>query len=271
MNTTHANDCRSGHTHGKLPREIAPGVWWLGDCQMWEHAETIQHTYSAVFLVAGRDRSLLVDTGHLKDWITVRDQLESLIEKGVPTPEWIFPTHPEVTHAGNLGRLLSHFPNAKAVGDLRDLHLVFPDFVDRFVQKKEGDEIDLGGRKFAFVEAVFRDLHNTLWGYDRGEQVMFTSDGLSFGHYHNEQQCGLFAEEIPDLPIPELTGIYSEYALYWTRFKNADSHVERVRQLLEEQYPTKFIASAHGNVVSDPKKTMPLIREGLRLVAAMRV
>jgi len=255
----------------RLPREVTPGVYWLGDCFLWDTGAGVEHSYSSVYLVAGKDTSLLVDTGHVKDWIVVRDQVEGLIKKGVPAPKWIFPTHPEVTHCGNTGRWLDHLPEAKVIGDMRDMQLIFPEHADRMVQVSAGHELDLGDRIFVFVEAVLVDMINTLWGYDKQEQVLFSSDGLGFGHYHDADHCGKFAEEIPNLPIPELTSIFMEYALYWTRLKSAEPEVERLRKMVEEDYPAKFICSAHGSVVTDPKKTMPLLKEGLMNISAVVV
>lgn len=250
-----------------LPREIAPGVRWLGDCMLWPTPDKLEHSYSSAFLVSGTERSLLVDTAHPKDWAVLRGQLDGLFAAGVPPLAWVFPTHPEVTHSGNLGRLLRHYPSARAIGDLRDLQLVFPALVDRMDQRGIGDAVDLGDRRFVFVEAIFRDLISSLWGYDEGEQVLFSSDGMGFGHYHGEEHCGKFVEEIPDLPIPELTGIFMEYALYWTRLKSVEPHMEKLRKLMEEDHPVRIVAGAHGSPVADPDLTMPRVREGMRELA----
>jgi flavorubredoxin len=254
-----------------LPRQIAPGVHWLGDCILFPTpqglaAGKLEHSYMAIFLVAGRDRSLLVDTGHPKDWAMVRRQLDVMFAAGVPPLEWVFPTHPEVTHSGNLGRLLRRYPSARACGDMRDLPLIFPDVADRMDEMKIGDSVDLGDRRFIFVEAVFRDLVSTLWGFDEAERVLFSSDGLGFGHYHGEEHCGKFAEEIPDLPIPELTGIFLEYALYWTRLKDVEPQIQRLRKLVFEDHQVRIIAGAHGSPVTDPNLTMDRVEEGMRLL-----
>src|SRR6266436_5198836 len=50
----------------KLPREIAPGVFWIGDCLAQRHKNKIYHGYNAAFLVAGETASCLVETGHPK-------------------------------------------------------------------------------------------------------------------------------------------------------------------------------------------------------------
>jgi len=261
------------NTSGRLlPRELAPGVTWLGDCMLFPTPQglklgKLEHSYTAVFLVSGEDSSLLVDTGHPKDWVVVRTQLDALFEASVPPLKYIFPTHFEVTHSGNLGRLLRRFPEARAVGNIRDFELIFPDLAGRMDHKEVGDSVDLGARRFVFVDAVFKDLVSTLWGYDEKEQVLFSSDGLGFGHYHGDEHCGKFAEELPELPIPELTGIFLEYALYWTRLKDVEPHIERLRKLVFEDYPVRLIASAHGSPVSDPSTTMERIEGGMRELA----
>jgi flavorubredoxin len=249
-----------------LPRQLTPGTFWLGDCLITPLPDgTLEHSFSSTFLVVGDRSSLLVDTGHPKDWAVVEYQLETLLA-GRPPLAWIFPTHPEVTHAGNLGRLLAKFPNARACGDVRDYHVLFPAHADRLVPMAIGDEIDLGGRRIVFVEAVFRDLVSTLWAYEPDDQVLFSGDGLGFGHFHHAGQCGKLAEEVPDIPIPELTGVFAEYALYWTRLKDVEPFIDRLDAMMQVDYPVAVVASAHGNPVTDPIRTMPKIREGLRLV-----
>jgi flavorubredoxin len=249
-----------------LPREVAPGVLWLGDCMLWT-GRVLEHSYTAVFLVSGADCSILVDTGHPKDWLVVRKQLDEAFAAGAPPLRYVFPTHPEVTHSGNLGRVLDRYPEAQAVGDMRDYPLIWPQHVDRMSHKRHGASVDLGGRRFTFVEAVFGDLVNTMWGYDETEQVLFSSDGMGFGHYHDEEHCGKFAEEIADLPIQELTGIFMEYALYWSRLKSVEPKMERLTHLIEEEFPTRIIVGAHGSPVTDPERTMPLVRDGMRQLA----
>ena len=48
----------------RMPREIAPGVFWIGDCLAQRHKGKVYHGYNAAFLVAGETASCLVETGH---------------------------------------------------------------------------------------------------------------------------------------------------------------------------------------------------------------
>jgi flavorubredoxin len=246
-----------------LPRELADGLYWLSDCQLVPLPDgSIEHSYSSAFLICGEQRSMLVDTGHPKDWLVVERQLDQLLASAPPL-EWIFPTHPEVTHSGNLERLLHKLPGARMCGEPRDFHLVFPKYADRMVPVKVGDEIDLGNREIVFVDAVFRDLVSTLWAYDRQAKALFSGDGLGYGHYHAAEQCGRLAEETPDLAIGDLVGIFLEYALYWTRLKDVNPYLERLERLMAVEYPVDIIAGAHGAPVMAPTTTMPKIRQGI--------
>ena len=40
----------------RMPREIAPGVFWIGDCLAQRHKGKSYHGYNAAYLVAGDRR-----------------------------------------------------------------------------------------------------------------------------------------------------------------------------------------------------------------------
>ena len=67
----------------KLPREIAPGVFWIGDCLAQRHKNKIYHGYNAAFLDAGETASCLVETGHPKDFPVIARHMNELFARGV--------------------------------------------------------------------------------------------------------------------------------------------------------------------------------------------
>src|SRR2546430_6604632 len=67
----------------KMPREIAPGVFWIGDCLAQRHKGKIYHGYNAAFLVAGKTASCLVETGHPKDFPVIERHMNELFARGV--------------------------------------------------------------------------------------------------------------------------------------------------------------------------------------------
>jgi flavorubredoxin len=248
----------------RLPRDLAPGLIWLGVCTAVHHGPTIVHSYHSLYLLSGATASAIVDTGNPKDWAGVERQLDRLLyERQIPPIRYILPTHSEVPHAGNLARLLRKFPEAHAIGDVRDLHLAFPRFSQRLEQAAIGDVIDLGGgRTYTFVPAFIRDLVTSLWGYDGRAQALFTGDGLAYMHDHTPAQCGLAAEEMPDLPLGEFAAIFNSYALYWTRFTDLRPHFHRMEEFLRG-HPTRIIAPGHGSPILSPAATIPKFRDEL--------
>ena len=54
-------------TRPTLPRELADGLFWLGDCIRNPFEGRILHGYHSSYLVTGTDCSLLVEAGHPKD------------------------------------------------------------------------------------------------------------------------------------------------------------------------------------------------------------
>jgi flavorubredoxin len=104
----------------KMPREIAPGVFWIGDCLAQRHKGKIYHGYNAAFLVAGKTASCLVETGHPKDFPVIERHMNELFARGVAPLKYLFVTHQETPHCGGLGRILKAHPEAILCGDVSD-------------------------------------------------------------------------------------------------------------------------------------------------------
>ena len=62
----------------RMPREIAPGVFWIGDCLAQRHKGKVYHGYNAAFLIAGETASCLVETGHPKDFPVIERHMNEL-------------------------------------------------------------------------------------------------------------------------------------------------------------------------------------------------
>jgi flavorubredoxin len=247
-----------------LPRELAPGLFWLGDCTRYGYDGVDYHGYASLYLLAGDDASLLVEAGHPADIEAIERQLDAVFALGAPPLRYVFPTHQESPHAGGLGRLLARYPQAVAVGDVSDYHLVFPEQAGRLRSLAPGDALDLGGTEFVVVEAVFRDYLHTLWGFDRRSGTLFPGDGFAYSHVHRADQCGSVAEEVPSLDLVRMTAMYSEFAFYWTRFVDIEPYVQRLAQLVLEELPTKLVAPTHGLPITDVGLTVPRILAGMR-------
>lgn len=262
----------TGARNASLPRPLAPGVTWLGECLALPYRGTVLHSYHSVYVIAGERASLLVDTGHPKDWGAIDLQLDAVLGTGIAPVRYLFPTHAEVPHSANLGNLLAKFPDAHVCGDVRDYHLIFPGCDERLVPMGIGDELDLGGTRFVFVEAVVRDLVTSVWGYDTRSRTLFPGDGFGYMHHHKAGQCGKLAEEVPELPVRDLTALFTEIGLYWTHFTEMEPVIRRLDELLtQDDAPVEVIAPAHSSPISAPIQTVPKVKAGFRKAGASRL
>jgi flavorubredoxin len=246
--------------HGFSTRQISPGCFLLNGCFHMSMYGRQFHTHAAAYLVRGRDASILIDTGHAKDGPRIEAFIRSLVGDELT---YIFPTHEEYPHAGNLDALLTAFPEAKAVGEVRNYHLYYPehDRRGRFLQMKVGERLDLGDRTLTVLPGLIHDLPATCWAYDDGDQLLFVSDAFGFSHY-TSNQCTLLSHELPFRPGLEDTRMVLDLALYSVRFSDNHGVVESLSQLLQSN-PTRMICPAHGNVVTDLAELSELMGQAL--------
>jgi flavorubredoxin len=162
--------------------------------------------------------------------------------------------------------VLARHPEVEVCGDVRDFHLFFPGLTDRFRPMAVGESLDLGGTEFVIVEAAIRDLITTQWGFDTSRRVLFPGDGFAYSHYHEAGMCGHTAEEAPELALADMSGLFAELALYWTRFSDMEPHIAQLRGLLEE-LDVALIAPTHGLPITDLELTVPVVLDGLRLAS----
>jgi flavorubredoxin len=250
-----------------LPRELAPGLFWLGECLEQPHGDVMLHGCNSVFVLTGDDSSMIVEGGHPKDLVVIENQIEQLVRGGIPPVRFIFTTHQETPHSSGVGRMLQRFPEAILCGPLHDYHLVFPQYQDRFLPLDVGERVDLGGTEFVVVEAVIRDLLYTRWGYDTRSRTLFPGDGFAYNHYHADDQCGKVAEEVPELDLEDMTAMFAEFALYWTQFVDLEPYIQRLESLIDE-LGVDLVAPTHGLPITNLEATMPRVRQGLRLGSA---
>lgn len=256
-------------------RQIAPGVAWLGDCVRRTFDGREFHLHHSAFVVTGGRETLLIDTGHPEKWDELENALDQLL--GARSLDWIWPTHPEPAHAGNLGRLLRKFPSARVTGDVRDYPMYFPDFVDRLVAWPIGQTLDLGGGyQITAEEALIKDLPSTQWAYESSQQILFVADGFAYSHgaqpeeaadagpLHESGECRLFSSELKQPPSAEAAAYTTRNAVYWSRYVDVSPIFNRFDEFLDRNI-VKLIAPAHGGVIDDLEATVNIIRRAYDL------
>jgi flavorubredoxin len=259
--------------HIAPPRQIAPGINWLGGCVHLVHQGQEIHSHLSAFLIVGTEKTMLIDTGYPGHWAGVAEQLEQLLD-GRPL-DWVAPTHPELAHAGNLNRIFERFPGSRAIGRLSDYHLFFPESLDRLESWPTETPIDLGGGyRVTLLEAPIKDLPSTQWAYEESHQVMFVADGFAYFHApvagvdeptHRPGECRLLSSELGTPPKVEQAAFVTRAALSWAQFIDAAPIRNAVARLVS-RYPTSIIAPAHGNVITNATEIEPIIFGAYQMV-----
>jgi flavorubredoxin len=245
----------------QLPRELVPGVHWLGACLVLPYGDILLHSVSSLYVLQGDEASVLIDGGLPLDFDIAQEQLKQVLADGPPL-RYIWPTHQETPHAGCAGLFLEQYPDALLVGDTRDYHLIFPQFADRFRPLPIGGSLDLGGTEAQAISPIFYDVPGTQWVFDTRRRVLFSADGFAYAHLHLHDQCGRVAEEVSDLDIPQMTELFSEASLWWSRYHDMAPLVERLEDLVAE-LDVALVAPGHGLPITELARTFPKVVQGL--------
>ncbi len=248
---------------GRFPRVLSDSLLWTGGCLDILYRDKIVHSHVCAYLVRGSEKTILIDTGNASDWPRMERDVERFLDG--QALDYVFPTHGELPHCGLLTAWLNKYPEALAVGALRDFPLYYPHYASRMRNVRAGDAIDLGNRRIVFVPPVWRDLRDTLWAFDTGERTLFVSDAFAYLHYHESGRCDYLVSEQP-LPDVQMIKYFNERAMYWTRHTDPGQSFADLDEMLRILDPV-LIATGHGGVVDVRDAMLPLVKEGMRVRA----
>jgi len=244
-------------TARQLPLEIAEDTFLLR-AAMPSVGGTFTNLNS--MLIRGAE-PIVVDTGMVTDRQTWFEDLFSLV-----APEelrWIFVTHNDTDHSGNLLEALERCPNAKVItsrGESFRTHASFGIGWDRLRIVESDEPLDLGDRVAMPVRPPVYDSPYTRGLFDHATRVFYASDA--------------FCAPMPDGPVDRVDEIDPAlWAEGFSRFHHASlcpwvalvdktafrSQVDRIAAL-----DPCTIASAHSPLIGSAS-----VRQALDLMAAL--
>ncbi|WEX10742.1 MBL fold metallo-hydrolase [Chelativorans sp. AA-79] len=198
------------------------------------------------FLLKGRE-PVLVDTGlgALGDQFVAA--LESEIDPG--DLRWIWLSHMDADHIGNLGQVLERAPHAKVVTNflgMGKMNLAGID-VSRVHLLDPGARLEVAGRTLVPLRPPYYDAPETIGFFDTGERVFFAAD--SFGALLPEPVDG--TEEVADETLREGLLGWSSIDAPWLTSVDRDT-LGRTLKSIERLNPD-IVLSGH----------LPLARKGV--------
>ena len=171
-------------------------------------------------------------------------------EIGEAKVDYLVVQHMEPDHSACIAKFAAAYPEAKIVSQLLSFNMMKgyfgTDYADRRVLVKEGDTLDLGKHRLAFVAAPFVHWPEVFVSYDLTDKVLFSADG--FGKFG--------ANDVED---PE--GWDCEARRYY--FGIVGKFGDKVQALLKKAagLEIKTICPLHGPVLATPEEIGHVVKQ----------
>ncbi len=195
------------------------------------------------------EEPIVVDTGaplHRERWL---DAVSSIVDPA--DVRWVFLSHDDGDHLGNMRPLLDRAPNAKVVANFfsNERAALEPDRalpIERQVWLEEGTSFDAGDRRLHLFRPPVFDGPTTRGLYDERTGVMWAVDSfaaLTVGAVYE-------AADLPSELYDETFSLFNSMISPWHQWLDPKRYARHVDAV--EAIGASTIASAHGPVLRGP-------------------
>ena len=224
-----------------LPVEIAPETWVIQDTNGDDQPGPVVHMNS--MLIRGA-QPVVVDTGLADNRDRYLEDLFGLVE-----PEdvrWVFLSHEDVDHFGNVDAVLAACPNATLVASWFMCQRLGTDLTTpptRWRWLGDGETLDVGDRTLTAIRPPLYDSPTTRGLFDPRTGVYWASDC-----YASPVAAG--TEFVDDLDPEEWAagmGVFARWNGPWVELVDRDRYAAECRRI--EELPLHAIAGTHAPTV----------------------
>ena len=224
-------------------RLVADDLYQIGECVDGSHG----HEAVRLYVLMNDGRPILVDSGSHLHRSGLMSELDEVLQGSVP--EYVFLTHSELPHSGNMEVITERWPSIKVIVSsiflpYIELAPILP--LEQIVTVSPGTTLELAGRDLTFLDALIKDQPGSQWIYDPRTSALFTAD--AFGYYHPADQCEPFSDEIEGgVPVDSFRA-YHKNAFRFLRWIIP----ERLSDVLDQLFlrrDVRIIAPIHGNAI----------------------
>ncbi|MDE6095024.1 MAG: FprA family A-type flavoprotein [Muribaculaceae bacterium] len=195
------------------------------------------------YIIKGAEKTALIDTVEIG---TVRDYIHFVnSETDNKAPDYLVVNHMEPDHSGGIPVVLANYPAIKIVGNRQTISMVKGFYhVDdsRFIEVKDGDVLDLGGKTLKFYMTPMVHWPETMMTYVVEDGILFSGDAfgtfgaLNGGVTDTEMETGWYWDEM----YRYYTNIVGKYGKFVQKALEKTAGLE-----------IKYICSTHGPVWHD--------------------
>ena len=265
MDTTTSTTPTTTEPMGERPRyrpvEIAPETWVIQDTAGEDQPGPSVHMNS--MLIRGT-QPVVVDTGVPDNRDRFFEDVFGLVEPA--DVRWVFVSHDDIDHYGNVDELLRRCPNATLVASWYLCERLGSELAvepTRWRWIGDGESLDVGDRTLSAIRPPLYDSPTTRGLFDPVTGVYWASDCYA---------CPVSSgtEFVDDLDPDEWTvgtGVFAKWNSPWVDLVDPDRYLSECRRI--EELPLRAIASTHGPTIgaSDVPRAHELIRSVPDLVA----
>ncbi len=227
-------------------KEITEGVYYAGVNDrvtalfegLWPIPEGVSYNS---YIVKGENGTALIDTVRIDE---VREFLDNIsrIQDGKPI-DYLVINHMEPDHSGSIPEVVRAYPDVKIVGNVQTIGMIkgfyHIDDDSRFLEVKDGDTLDLGGKTLKFYLTPMVHWPETMMTYLEESGTLFSGD--AFGTFGALNGAVTDCEMETDRYFPEMYRYYADIVGKYGKF------VQRALARLSG-VDIKWICSTHGPV-----------------------
>lgn len=226
-------------------RHVAGDIYQLGACASGAGG----HEAVRVFVLENNGQPVLIDCGSHLHRPEVMAALDQLLAGAAPA--YVFLTHSELPHAGNLQQVAQRWPSVRVI--VSNVMLPYIEIAPvlplaQITAATPGTVLEIGNRRLVFLTALLRDQPGSQWIFDTRTGALFTGD--AFGYYHSDGECELFSDELPSgIGVAQLAAYHRSAFRFmrWVQPARLNADLDRLFQAR----PVRLICPAHGNAIRD--------------------
>jgi flavorubredoxin len=237
-----------------MVRKLKSGVHWVGslhwDRRLFDELIPLPDgtTYNA-YVVQGTDKTALIDT---VDPDKTAELLDNLAVLNITHIDYVVTNHTEQDHSGSIPAILTQYPDAVVVTNAKckalsiDHLLMAP---DKFIEIKDGDTLELGGKTLQFIIAPWVHWPETMLTYLEEDNILFS--------------CDLFGSHLAtsDLFTTNESHVYECAKRYYAEIMMPFRKIIQRNLDKLEGYQVDLIAPSHGPTYDRPTFILDAYRD----------
>jgi flavorubredoxin len=246
-------------TYRQDPTQVAPGTYVIHEVQHALGQPLSVYINSAVIQA---EEPVLIDTGSRRNQRAWLEDAFSLVDPG--KVRWVFISHEDADHVGNLDEVLEACPNATLVCSwaLTERHTNAFDFpLERCRWMDDGVTFDAGDRQMTVIRPPLYDSPTTRGLLDTKTGVYWAVDSFATPIPGGEGADSL-ARDVAELDDEFWTHGMAMFAINalapWLRLVDEDRFGSEVQRLSDLEIST--IISAHSPVITGDKVEVALAK-----------